>query len=160
MPDAVAATRSLLEDERALRRAAALVGEDSPMRPPAIGSASRPSSEFGVVLGRLTDAFAQIREAIDQVDARVQDSDDRVKQVGAGVKSVGIGVASLGERVDLANQRLAGFETRMLDLEVNQVESLGQMHVRVMKLTRQVAFALGMSVTIGALAVAALVFAR
>lgn len=143
------ATASKSIAEESARRAAALLGEDSPLRPSPFAPISRPSVEFVGTLGRLSEAFQQLRSSLQQVDQKIEGLNGAIAETNSSVDSI-------HTRLNVENARLDGFDHRLSDLELKQIAALDAIQRRVGDLTRQVSFALGLASMLAVLAVVAL----
>ena len=138
--------------EEAARRAAALIGEDSPLRP-GFGGTGRASAEFAGTLSRLGDAFAQLRASLQAVEERIEGLQGAVDKSASGLDQ-------LRERVQLEDARLASFHQRLAGLEAKQCLALEGIQTRVADLTRQVSIALAVAIVLATLSIVTLVVVR
>ena len=139
---AAAGGRVLSREEIAARRAAALAADDA-LRP-------KPTVEFVGALGRLSDAFKDVREGLSAIDGKV----DALQRTLGTTKS---DVDLVHDRLNVGGARIEGFEQRMVELETRQASVLEQMDARIAGLSRQVGAALGLTAMLGIVAVAVLV---
>ena len=144
MADAAAAAggRVLSREEVAARRAAALANADA-LRP-------KPTVEFVGALGKLSDAFRDVREGLQAIDGKV---DGLQRTLGTTRTEVDL----VHDRLNVGGARIEGFEQRMVELETRQVMALAQIDDRIGALSRQVSGALALAAMLAVLGVALLV---
>jgi hypothetical protein len=144
--DGATIARPPLNAEEAARRAAALVGEDSPLRPGGLGGVGRTSAEFAGTLSRLSEAFGQLRSSLQGVEEKLDKTTTGLDQVK--------------ERLALEDARMAAFHQRIATLESKQTATLDGIKGQVSDLTRQVSIALGVAMVLATLAIVALFVLR
>src|SRR5687768_11298353 len=113
----------LSREEIAARRAAALIADDA-LRP-------KPTVEFVGALGKLSDAFKDVREGLQAIDGKV---DALQRTLGATKTDVDL----VHDRLNVGGARIEGFEQRLVDLETRQVEAIERMDARIGRLAQQV----------------------
>jgi hypothetical protein len=139
---AAAGGRVLSREEIAARRAAALVADDA-LRP-------KPTVEFVGALGRLSDAFKDVREGLHAIDGKV----DTLQRTLGATKS---DVDMVHDRLNFGGARIEGFEQRLVELESRQAETIERMDARIGRLAQQVGVGLAVGGMLGILGVALLV---
>ncbi len=144
-PVTVPAARPTIGAETAARRAAALAGADSPLRPR--GDGSRPNLEFVSALGRLGEAFRELRGG-------QRDLEERLATIGRTVNAARVDVAEVHDRLTLGTARNDTIEARLEALEERQAAALEGVDARLAALGRQVAIATGFGLS-ATLAIAA-----
>ena len=133
---AAAAGRVLSREEIAARRAASLVGADV-LRP-------QPTVEFVGALGRLSDAFRDVREGLQAIDGKVLRTAEAVDGLQRTLGTTKSEVDLVHDRLNVGGARIEGFEQRMVELETRQAEALAGMDERIGELSRLVTGALGL----------------
>jgi len=142
--DAAAATggRVLSREEIAARRAAALAGDEA-LRP-------KPTVEFVGALGKLSDAFREVREGLQAIDGKV---DGLQRTLGTTKTDVDL----VHDRLNVGGARIEGFEHRMVELETRQAASLAEIDARIGRLAQQVGIGLGVGGMLGVLGIVLMV---
>jgi len=145
--DGATIARSLTTEEAA-RRAAALIGEDSPLRPGPIGVGGRASPDFSGALGRLSEAFGQLRTALLGVE-------DRIEGLQGAIEKTGDRLEQLKDRVDMEDARMVSFHQRIASVEARQGSTLEGIDAKVDALSRQVGLGMGVAMLVAMIALAA-----
>lgn len=148
--DAAAAARPPSAEEIAARRAAALIGEDSPLRP---GAPARPSLEFVGALGRLSEAFRELKTSVQAVEEKV---DGLSRTLGVTRQ----GVDGVRDRLAMENARFEAHDARIEHVESRQAEAMAALEERVAALARHVSIAMSLGLTLAIAGVAALILTR
>ena len=139
---AAAGGRVLSREEIAARRAASLVSADT-LRP-------QPTVEFVGALGRLSEAFRDVREGLQAIDGKV---DALQRTLGTTKTDVDL----VHDRLNVGGARIEGFEQRMVELETRQADSLARVDERIGALSRMVTGALGLGAMLAVVGVVLLV---
>jgi len=150
-PVTAPAARPSAEAAAAVRRATALAGTDSPLRPR--GDGSRPNLEFVSALGRLGEAFRELRGG-------QRDLEERLATIGRTINAARVDVAEVHDRLTLGTARNDTIEARLGALEERQAAALEGVNARLAGMSRQVAIATGFGLSTTLAIAAAFVLLR
>ncbi|TAK20314.1 MAG: hypothetical protein EPO26_18210 [Chloroflexota bacterium] len=146
-----ASGRATASDVIAARRAAALIGPDSPLRPGR--DTPRPSLEFVGALGRLGETFQEIRASLRGIESKVD-------AVGQSVIASRGDLNAIHDRVNLVTGRVDNVDERFGAIEERQTVAIESMQAQIATLTRQVGLAVGLSLVVVVVSALAVILAR